>query len=67
MITHIGNDKNVSYRRMISKAIKSYREIGVKVGFCGQQPSDSVEFADFLVKEGIDSISVTPDSILKLF
>ena len=67
MITHIGDDKNVSYRRMISKAIKSYRELGVKVGFCGQQPSDSVEFAEFLVGEGIDSISVTPDSILKLF
>lgn len=67
MITHIGNDKNISYRRMISKAIKSYRELGVKVGFCGQQPSDSVEFAEFLVGEGIDSISVTPDSILKLF
>jgi pyruvate, water dikinase len=67
MITHIGDDKNVSYRRMITQAIKSYRALGVKVGFCGQQPSDSVEFAEFLVKEGIDSISVTPDSILKLF
>lgn len=67
MITHIGDDKNISYRRMISQAITSYRALGVKVGFCGQQPSDSVEFAEFLIKEGIDSISVTPDSILKLF
>ena len=38
-ITHIGNDKNTSYRRLISKAIKVYKEKGVKVGFCGQQPS----------------------------
>jgi pyruvate,water dikinase len=49
---------------MISMAIKSYKEYGVKVGFCGQQPSDSIEFCNFLITEGIDSISVTPDSAL---
>jgi len=37
----------------------------VKVGFCGQQPSDSIEFCKFLIGENIDSISVTPDSALK--
>ena len=66
MLTGIANDTNVSYRRMISKAIKTYKGYGKKVGFCGQQPSDSVEFAQFLMKEGIDSISVTPDSVLNL-
>jgi pyruvate,water dikinase len=50
---------------MISMAINDYKKEGVKVGFCGQQPSDSEEFAQYLVKEGIDSISVTPDSIVK--
>ena len=63
-ISYLTNDKNLSYRRMISMAIKSYKENGVKVGFCGQQPSDSVEFCNFLINEGIDSISVTPDSAL---
>ena len=64
-ITYLSNDKNVSYRRMISTAIKTYKENGVKIGFCGQQPSDSSEFCQFLINENIDSISVTPDSALK--
>ena len=64
-ITYLSNDENLSYRRMISIAIKTYKEHGVKVGFCGQQPSDSLEFCKFLIDEGIDSISVTPDSALK--
>jgi len=64
-ITYLSNDKNVSYRRMISTAIKTYKSNGVKIGFCGQQPSDSSEFCQFLINENIDSISVTPDSALK--
>ena len=59
------DDENTSYRRMISMAIKIYKEHGVKVGFCGQQPSDSIEFCKFLIEENIDTISVTPDSALK--
>ena len=35
------------------------------VGICGQGPSDHPDFAQFLVEEGIDSISVTPDSVIK--
>jgi pyruvate, water dikinase len=66
MITSLSNDKNISFRRLISKAIKDYKEKGVKVGFCGQQPSDSIEFCNFLINEGIDSISVTPDSLLNI-
>ena len=64
-ITYLSNDENTSYRRMVSMAIKEYKKFGKKVGFCGQQPSDSLEFCRFLIKEGIDSISVTPDSALK--
>jgi pyruvate,water dikinase len=64
-ITYLSNDENLSYRRMISMAISTYKEHGVKVGFCGQQPSDSIEFCRFLIEQDIDSISVTPDSALK--
>ena len=64
-ITYLSDDKNVSYRRMIVQAIETYKRYGVKVGFCGQQPSDSIEFCNFLISSGIDSISVTPDSALK--
>ena len=61
-ISHLSDNNNVSYRRMISKAIKTYKKHGVKVGFCGQQPSDSIEFCEFLINENIDSISVIPES-----
>ena len=64
-IAYLSDDKNISYRRMISMAIKTYKEHGVKVGFCGQQPSDSIEFCKFLIAENIDTISVTPDSAMK--
>ena len=64
-ISYLSDDANMSYRRMISMAIKTYKEHGVKVGFCGQQPSDSTEFCQFLIDENIDTISVTPDSALK--
>ena len=57
---------NVSYRRMIKMAIQDYGSHHVKVGFCGQQPSDSKEFCKFLVDSGIDSISLTPDSLLSV-
>ena len=64
-IAYLSNDENLSYRRMISMAIKTYKSNGIKVGFCGQQPSDSLEFCNFLINEKIDTISVTPDSALK--
>jgi pyruvate,water dikinase len=50
---------------MISLLIKAAKKHKVKVGICGQGPSDHPDFAKFLVEQGIDSISVTPDSILK--
>ena len=64
-ITYLSDDQNQSYRRMISMAITQYKSFGKKVGFCGQQPSDSVEFCNFLIEQKIDTISVTPDSALK--
>ena len=65
MVADLSCPTNVSYRRLIKMAIQSYQSKGVKVGFCGQQPSDSVEFSRFLISCGIDSISVTPDSVLQ--
>jgi pyruvate,water dikinase len=50
---------------MISMLIKSAKKHKVKVGICGQGPSDFVDFAQFLVSQGIDSISLTPDSVIK--
>lgn len=49
---------------MIADLIARARKAGVKVGICGQAPSNYPEFAEFLVREGIDSISLNPDSFV---
>jgi len=46
--------------------ISTAKKHNTKVGVCGQGPSDFSDFSEFLVKEGIDTISVTSDSILKI-
>jgi pyruvate,water dikinase len=65
LVSHIYNERNPAVKSMISQAIKTCKKNGVKIGICGQGPSDYPDFAAFLVEEGIDSISITPDSILK--
>lgn len=65
MITHIYDERNEAVKKMISLAIQGCKRNGIKSGICGQAPSDYPEFAEFLIKEGIDTISLTPDSILK--
>jgi pyruvate,water dikinase len=50
---------------MIAEAIRKAHAAGIKIGICGQGPSNHTDFAEFLVREGIDSISLNPDSVLK--
>ena len=50
---------------MISKVIKLCREKKKYSGICGQAPSDFPEFAEFLIKQGIESISLNPDTVIK--
>ncbi|NIP42048.1 MAG: phosphoenolpyruvate synthase [candidate division Zixibacteria bacterium] len=64
-ISHIGDENDESIKRMISHVIKVAKERNRKIGICGQAPSDFPDFAKFLVREGIDSISLNPDSIIK--
>lgn len=65
LVAHLYDERNLAVKQMISKLIKSAKENGVKVGVCGQAPSDFPDFARFLIEEGIDSISLTPDSVIK--
>lgn len=65
LVAHLFDERNEAVTRMIAKAIAEVKQYGRKIGICGQAPSDYPEFARFLVKQGIDSISLNPDSVLK--
>ncbi|BAZ33134.1 phosphoenolpyruvate synthase [Cylindrospermum sp. NIES-4074] len=65
LVAHLFDERNEAVKRMISKAIATVKQHGRKIGICGQAPSDYPEFARFLVEQGIDSISLNPDSLLK--
>jgi pyruvate,water dikinase len=64
-IAHIGNERSPAVRKLISMLIKEAHARGLKVGICGQGPSDFPDFGEFLVKEGIDSVSLNPDTVIK--
>lgn len=65
LVAELYDERNLAVKRSISSLIKTAKSKNVKVGICGQGPSDFPDFAEFLVAEGIDSISLTPDSVLK--
>ncbi|TAE78281.1 MAG: phosphoenolpyruvate synthase [Verrucomicrobia bacterium] len=64
VVAPIFDERNEAVLRMISRVIRVCRSRGRKIGICGQAPSDYPEFARFLVREGIDSISLDPDSVM---
>ena len=65
IVAGVSNEKDKAVEKFISEVIKKAKKSKRKIGICGQGPSDFPEFAQFLVKEGIDSISLNPDSIIK--
>tara|TARA_R100000664_G_scaffold207_1_gene475 strand:- start:2510 stop:4981 length:2472 start_codon:yes stop_codon:yes gene_type:complete len=65
LVANLYDERNEAVKDSIKFLIKSAKKTNTKVGICGQGPSDFPDFAEFLVREGIDTISVTPDSLLK--
>ncbi|WP_353932031.1 phosphoenolpyruvate synthase [Okeanomitos corallinicola TIOX110] len=65
LVAHLFDERNEAVKRTIAKAIATVQEYNLKIGICGQAPSDYPEFARFLVELGIDSISLNPDSVIK--
>ncbi|QEG01760.1 Phosphoenolpyruvate synthase [Stieleria maiorica] len=65
ILAHVFDEQNEAVKRMISSVIAQAKRSGRKIGICGQAPSDYPQFAEFLVQQGIDSLSLTPDSVLK--
>jgi pyruvate,water dikinase len=64
LVSHVYDEKNLAVKTLIRDVIQTAHKYGKKVGICGQAPSDYPEFAEFLVQEGIDSISLNPDTVL---
>jgi pyruvate,water dikinase len=58
------DERDPAVKRMLSMAIRACRTQGKYVGICGQGPSDHADFADWLVKEGIESVSLNPDTVI---
>lgn len=64
LLTALFDERNPAVMRSIEHLIREAHAVGCKVGICGQAPSDHPEFAEFLVRAGIDSISLNPDSVV---
>jgi len=65
LVASLFSEQNAAAKMMISMVIDKAKKSGTKIGLCGQAPSDFPEFAQFLVEQGIDSISFNADAILK--
>ncbi len=65
LVSHLFDERNPAIKGMIKQIIDIAKKYNRKIGICGQAPSDFPDFATFLVECGIDSISLTPDTVIK--
>ncbi len=65
LVSSVGNENNPAVRSFIATVIAKAKERGKYIGICGQGPSDLPDFAEFLVKCGIESMSLNPDVVVK--
>ncbi|MFT5281415.1 MAG: pyruvate,water dikinase [Kangiellaceae bacterium] len=65
LIAHLFDERNDAVKALLSMAIKAAKARGKYVGICGQGPSDHEDFAAWLVDQGIDSVSLNPDTVVE--
>ena len=65
LIAHLFDERNEAVKALLSMAIQAAKKRGKYVGICGQGPSDHEDFAAWLVEEGIDSVSLNPDTVVE--
>ncbi len=65
LVSHVADERNPAVKWMIAHVIASAKKAKRKIGICGQAPSDFPDFAGWLVEQGIDSISLNPDTVLR--
>jgi pyruvate,water dikinase len=65
IISDLFDENNAAVKWMIEKVVLAAHLNGARIGLCGQAPSDYPEFAEFLIRLGIDSISFNPDALIR--
>ncbi|QTL41432.1 phosphoenolpyruvate synthase [Xenorhabdus budapestensis] len=65
VVSELFDERNDAVKQLLSMAIQAAKRQGKYVGICGQGPSDHEDFAEWLMKEGIDSLSLNPDTVVK--
>lgn len=65
LVSDIYDENNPAVKKLVAEVIKKAKKNKKKIGICGDSPSSNIEFVKFLVKCGIDSMSLTPDAIIK--
>src|SRR5690554_3481029 len=65
LVAHLFDERNEAVKKLLSMAIQACRKANKYVGICGQGPSDHPELAKWLMEEGINTVSLTPDSVLQ--
>jgi len=65
LVSKVGDERNEAVKEMVKRVIKLCRKMKKYCGICGQAPSDYPEFAEFIMKEGIESMSLNPDTVVK--
>ncbi len=65
LIAHLFDERNPAIKKLLSMAISTAKAKGKYVGICGQGPSDHEDFAAWLMDQGIDSVSLNPDTVLE--
>jgi pyruvate,water dikinase len=65
LVAKIGDERNEAVKEMVKRVIKICNQKKKYCGICGQAPSDYPEFAEFIMKEEIQSMSLNPDTVIK--
>ena len=64
IVSHLFDERNPAVKKMLSMAIEACNKADKYIGICGQGPSDHPELAEWLFQQGIDSVSLNPDSVI---
>ncbi|MCB1561127.1 MAG: phosphoenolpyruvate synthase, partial [Xanthomonadales bacterium] len=64
VIAHLFDERNIAVKKLLSMAISTARAKGKYIGICGQGPSDHPDLAEWLLEQGIESVSLNPDTVI---